>query len=151
MRRRRDRWVLITACVGYLLIFFYLVLWPEPDTPTRAVVWVAELLQGVGLADGEDYVEVALNVVLFVPLGLLGVWLWRMPWWAWGVVGLGISSLLEGFQWAFLPDRSPTVSDLAANTVGALAGGLIGAWVVRAVRQRPAEEVTTRPRGAPRR
>jgi len=42
-------------------------------------------------------------------------------------VGLALSAAMETLQW-FLPARSASTSDLIANTAGAWAGGLAGAW-----------------------
>jgi len=79
-----------------------------------------------------DTVEIAANVVLFIPFGFLlsrslsersetkgPTILWPT------VLGLALSLAIEFSQAAFLPARFPTVSDLAANTGGALLGAVI--------------------------
>jgi glycopeptide antibiotics resistance protein len=135
VRRLLDRRLLLAGYAVYLLAVLYLVLWPQPDTPGRAVTSLADVLHRVGFEAVTDvHVEVGLNVVLFVPLGAIGMLLWRLPWWSWGPVGLAFSVFLEAFQWAFLPDRTPTVSDLVANTAGALLGAGAVALVLREVR-----------------
>ncbi len=147
MQRLLDRRVLLAAYGAYLLSVLYLVLWPQPDAAGGGVEWVTSLLHTLGLRSVTGvHVEVLLNVALFVPFGLLGVPLWRRPpWWAWGPVGLAFSAFLEAFQWAFLPDRSPTVTDLVANTTGALLGAGAVAVTRREVRATTTGE-TARPR-----
>jgi glycopeptide antibiotics resistance protein len=133
------RRALQAAFAVYLVAVLYLVLWPQPDTAGSGVEQVTALLRraGFGAVTGA-HVEVGLNVVLFVPLGLLGVLLWpRLAWWGWGPLGLALSAFLESFQWAFLPGRSATVSDLVANTAGALLGAAASAvllWEVHRTR-----------------
>lgn len=131
-----DRRLLLPAFILYLLAVLYLVLWPQPDTSSSGVRIVAALFRAAGLPTvTPTRVEVGLNVVLFVPLGLLGLLLLpRTPWWAWTAVGLAFSSLLEATQWAFLPSRSPTVSDLVANTTGCLLGAIAATVLLREVR-----------------
>jgi glycopeptide antibiotics resistance protein len=126
-----DRRLLVAAYLVYLAAVLELVLWPRPDTPSGAVAAVTGFLHAIGLqAVGEPQVEVALNVLLFVPLGLIGVLLVRrLPWSAWAVVGLGFSLFLEGCQWAFLPERTPALSDVLANTIGSALGALLGSRV----------------------
>ena len=136
MRLVLDRRLLLPAFVLYLLAVLYLVLWPQPDAASSGVRMVAAIFRAAGLPTvTPTRVEVGLNVVLFVPLGLLGLLLLpRVPWWAWTAVGLAFSSLLESAQWAFLPSRSPTVSDLVANTTGCLLGAIAAALLLREVR-----------------
>jgi VanZ family protein len=72
------------------------------------------------------FVESASNVLLFVPLGALVVWiLGKRYWWAGGAVGMVLSALIELAQFVFLPARYPTLLDVAANTAGASLGCLL--------------------------
>jgi len=71
-------------------------------------------------------VEIAANVLLFVPLGvlvarILGVRLW----WGGVVAGFLLSVLIELCQSAFLPARFPSIADVAANTLGATLGAVL--------------------------
>jgi glycopeptide antibiotics resistance protein len=78
-----------------------------------------------GIPDWVDYgfVEAASNVLLFVPLGALMVWLMgRRYWWVGPAAGVLLSSLIELAQFLFLPARYPTLADIAANTLGAALG-----------------------------
>ncbi len=83
------------------------------------------------MPDAVRVVEVGLNVLLFVPLSLLGAFVldrWRVV--GWLLAGLALSLVVEGVQALFLTGRSATVSDLVANTAGA-GLGILAALVVR--------------------
>ncbi len=72
--------------------------------------------------------DVAQNVLLFVPFGLFGVavlrHLTRRPATAVCAMALALSAGGEAAQ-LFTPDRTSSLSDLAANTLGAFAGGVL--------------------------
>ena len=121
------RRLLAVVYVGYLLALLYLTLTPEADAAGSGVEAVMSVARALGAtAVTAVHAEVALNVVLFVPLGLLGVLLFRWRWWTWAPIGLALSLFIEGFQLLFLTSRTATATDLVANTSGALAGGLAG-------------------------
>ena len=123
--------VLRTAYVVYLATLLYLVWEPDASTPGGVVVVVADVLAGRGVPDAVRVVEVGLNVLLFVPLSLLGAFVldrWRVV--GWLLAGLALSLVVEGVQAVFLTGRSATVSDLLANTAGA-GLGILAALVVR--------------------
>lgn len=127
--------VLLAAYVVYLTVAAYLVFWPQPDTPSGAVSEVLSGLEWIGIsAISGVIVEFALNIMLFVPMTLLGVLLWpRINPLLWVLTGLGATMLIEFIQYAALPDRSATLSDIVANTLGAFIGmdlGLRVRWLV---------------------
>lgn len=72
-----------------------------------------------------------LNVLLFLPLGLLlpVIWPRLRRWWAAGLAGLAFSLLIEGSQ--LLNDRVTDLDDLTANLLGALLG--YAAWRLAAL------------------
>lgn len=112
-----------TAYVVYLATVLYLVWEPDASTPGGVVVVLADLLGGLGLPGAVRVVEVGLNVVLFVPLSLLGAFVldrWDAHWWL--LAGLGGTVLIELVQGMLLPGRSASGSDVVANTAGALVG-----------------------------
>ena len=122
--------------VGAVLIMLALVLSPSSATPSSAVSGVSRTLTDLGappwLAD-DDLWERALNVLLFVPVGVIGVLVMpRWPWLRWALVGFLISGCIELFQGVVLPARDASVSDILTNTLGA---GL-GAWVTTRVMAR---------------
>lgn len=123
---------LVGLFVAYLLIATYLVLWPQPDTPSSAVAQVTLRLAAVGFTGiSGTMVEFALNVVLFVPLTFLSLLIWPSirPGRLLLVAVLGTCAI-ELVQYVVLPARSATVSDLVANTVGAVIG-VAGALLLR--------------------
>jgi len=125
------RAALRTAYCVYLAALLYLVWEPDASTPGGVVVWLADALAGFGVPGAVTVVEVGLNVVLFVPLSLLGAYVvdrWRVL--DWVLAGLALTLLVEGVQLWFLSGRSATLSDLVANTAGALLG-ILAARVVR--------------------
>lgn len=68
--------------------------------------------------------EFLANIALFIPFGLLLALAWsRLKTWHLAVLGLLTSGLIEFVQF-FLPTRFPTISDLVANTAGAVIGCL---------------------------
>jgi hypothetical protein len=66
-------------------------------------------------------VDVILNLLLFVPLGL-GLRLAGLPWQAALAVGFASSALVEVLQMKVVPGRDASLSDLLTNTAGALLG-----------------------------
>ena len=118
-------WALGTYLLGLGLI----ALWPVPvdqgasDFLSR---WLQQLHQW-GIPPWFNYsaVEMASNVILFLPLGALVTRiLGPRLWWGGIAVGFLLSVLVELAQLVFLPARFPSVVDVAANTVGAMVGAL---------------------------
>lgn len=125
MPARVARWGLIAYISGLALI----ALWPVPvdRAGSRLLARALRKLHGWGIPEWVDYgfVESASNVLLFVPLGALAVWLLGRPyWWVGPAAGLLLSSLIELAQFLFLPERYPALADVAANTSGAVIGAL---------------------------
>jgi glycopeptide antibiotics resistance protein len=82
------------------------------------VRWLHDLL-----AIRESVIEVALNVLLFVPLSLVGWYVVRQGIAFWVVAGLVLSVIIELVQLT-IPGRTTTLSDVIANTSGAALGAL---------------------------
>lgn len=69
--------------------------------------------------------EFLANIALFVPFGLLLALAWpRIKTWHMAVLGLVTSGVIEFVQ-LFLSTRFSTISDLIANTAGAVVGCLL--------------------------
>lgn len=109
------------------------VLWPQ-----HLAVPLGGRLHGILVAlvrDGapaslahSGVLDVAVNIALFVPLGLLGALLLpRRRWWVAALACLVLSAGIELAQHAFLPGRSASVRDVACNTAGALLGCAVAA------------------------
>jgi glycopeptide antibiotics resistance protein len=130
-----TRRVLLPTFAIFLLAVVYLVLSPRSDTADAGVVRVLDALRAAGFVSvTSSHVEVALNVLLFVPLTLVGgVLLPRVPWWLWVCAGFVVAGLLESAQWVFLPSRSAKLDDLVANTLGGVLGVLTLALIRREV------------------
>ena len=120
----------------YLVAVGVLVWSPAPDdvqqTGILAAVarWVAQF--GLPYDPTWTVLEVAGNVVLLVPFGVLAMsaFSW-MRVWSTAAAGLATSAIIEGVQLC-LPTRFSTVSDLVANTAGALLGALaVALWRAR--------------------
>lgn len=113
---------------------------------TEAIV--AAMLSAAALVlGGSMFVQVALNVVLFVPLGFLLRYRWhhRLP--AAVAIGLGLSLLIETVQGTAVfglypcPYRFADVDDLITNTAGAAVGWLIAGPIGRLLPPAVAEPV----------
>lgn len=133
--RRRIAGALMAA---YVLLVAAIVFAPSASVPTSSVEWITLRLAALG-APGfvtTSVVEFATNVLLFVPLGLLG-WFLRPTWtWlAWTGIGFAASAVIELSQWLFLSARSATLVDVAANTLGALIGSLAAVGLRRALKR----------------
>lgn len=125
------------AYAVYLVAVAWLVWNPDPGAPGSAVLQVTTLLQDWGLPASATWVERGLNVVMFVPLSLLGAWV--LGWWRvvdWVLAGFALSLLIEVVQHVAIPTRSGTTSDVVTNTTGTLLG-IVAARLSRRVPGRP--------------
>ena len=133
------RTLLLRIVFAVYLVAVGLIVWsPQPDAGefTGIVAIAARWLEALGLPFEPSYVvlEILANVALFVPFGVLAMTAFRwMRVWSTTAAALVTTGLIEGVQ-LFLPTRYSTVSDLIANTVGALIGALLVAgWRRRAL------------------
>ena len=78
------------------------------------------------------------NTLLYVPVGLLAVLLWRRRergvLWA-TALAFGVSFSIEFAQWVLPIDRAASIHDVIFNTLGGFAGAILGSLVVRATRK----------------
>jgi hypothetical protein len=70
-------------------------------------------------------VDVILNVILFIPIGL-GLGLLGVPWPLAAAAGLGASGLVELLQMKVVAGRDASLSDLLTNSAGAILGAGLG-------------------------
>lgn len=143
--RRRGRFGLghafLVACTAvYAVALWTYTVLPLPDPQVvcldpaspqlRPLQFVTDLTTAVrsGLPAGPVVAQVALNVLLFVPLGMVAHHLFRLRLPATALLGLGVSGLIELTQltgnWGLYPCpyRLMDVDDLIANTSGAVLG-----------------------------
>lgn len=121
------------VAVLYVAVVAFIVFWPSGDMPSSSVQRIHAFLQGLGAPSAvtRPRVEFAANVLLFVPLSLLGSLLKpNWTWSSWVVVGYCATFTIELVQGLLLPGRMATMSDVVANTGGALIGAVI-AWAIR--------------------
>lgn len=128
---RPGRSVLLVAFVVYLATLGYLVLSPTSGTPASLVVEISRVLTPLlGEAASFRTVEFVSNVLLFVPLTLLGRLLWGgVSTGAWLAIAFAATCTIESIQGLFLPQRYAMVSDLVANTAGGAVGLVLAALV----------------------
>lgn len=98
----------------------------------RVASFVSERFD-VSLSTTYTFFEFSANVALFVPFGLLiaAAWPRTNAWWV-ILLGFAASASIELVQ-TLLPSRYPTLSDVIANTLGAI----IGCCAVRLFAPRP--------------
>lgn len=116
---RQKKAGLILVAVGWFLVFA-LTLYPTPEDVVTAATSMWCLVCGeMGLTD------VALNVILFVPLGiglgLLGVYRSR------GIAAVVLTTFtIEVLQLSVVSGRDASLSDLITNSIGGGIGYLLG-------------------------
>ena len=129
--RIRIGLAIAALCVAGVLA---VTIFPTPvDEPVSGPL--KRLLAGLhqhGLPSVVGYaaVEFSANVMMFVPVGFaLALLPPRRLWWVGVIAGSLLSALIEAAQWLMLPERTPSVSDILANSVGALLGAGIALLV----------------------
>lgn len=124
--------------VPYLVAVGLIVFLPADSAQVGGIVaWLADGAASLGMprAEAATVIEFTLNIVLFVPFGVLVALAWRALPPALVIALGGATSLAIEFVQMALPTRYPTVSDLVANTLGTVVGCLVVA-VVTAAAQR---------------
>jgi glycopeptide antibiotics resistance protein len=138
----------VALTVVVVVLLGVVLLWPDGGVVNRAVVrlYVVLLDRGMPAWVTPDVYAGLLNVVLFVPLGWLGVSLLRWPP-VRVVLGLAaFSAAVELVQALPALGRDASVGDLVCNTLGA-ALGAAGASVVHRRRLDGAAGAGDQPRG----
>lgn len=118
--RQRKAGVILAAAGWAFILFATLVPLPEQaDTSAATNIWC--------LVCGElGMVDVSLNIVLFIPLGL-GLGLLGVTWLrGWMVIVLTTLSI-EVLQLSIVTGRDASLSDLVTNTIGGWSGLVIAA------------------------
>ena len=141
MTRRR---LLGAAYAVYLVSVVWLVWNPDPSAPGGAVEWVVDGFARLHLPVGTGAVEFGLNIVMFVPLSLLGAFLfgrWRLH--DWFLIGLAATVLIELVQGlAMSTTRTSSSLDVLANTAGSMLGYAVALASREVIRRRRADRMS---------
>ncbi|WP_417505978.1 VanZ family protein [Microbacterium sp.] len=131
------------ALVGYLLFIGFTV-WLPANVSAKVTGLVGVMARWVSDAGIAPYYQSAVvfeflaNVALFVPVGCLLPFAWsRLRLWQVVLIGALMSGLIESVQ-GLMPSRYPTISDVIANSLGTLAGGVIAVLLILMLPSRPA-------------
>jgi VanZ family protein len=112
----------LTLAVFGLVFVLLLTLWPAPQEAKRSQltpIWCI-VCGAVGVQD------VLQNLLMLLPFGLgLGLLGWRAA--RATMVGLAIGLAIELLQYAVIPGRDASLSDVVTNTLGTTLGALV-AW-----------------------
>ncbi|MDO5742902.1 MAG: VanZ family protein [Micrococcaceae bacterium] len=101
---------------------------PDPSIPAGTFNWAPFLAH----QDRDLGVEMAANLGLFAPLGLMLAFLWRrLSVLKTTMLVLGISICIETTQLLLRNNRAADITDIITNTVGGLAAALLG-WALAA-------------------
>ncbi|MGV2901241.1 VanZ family protein [Microbacterium sp. AGC62] len=131
------------ALVGYLLFIGFTV-WLPANVSAKVTGLVGVMARWVSDAGIAPYYQSAVvfeflaNVALFVPVGFLLPFAWsRLRLWQVVLIGALMSGLIESVQ-GLMPSRYPTISDVIANSLGTLAGGVIAVLLILMLPSQPA-------------
>ncbi|MBG6057010.1 glycopeptide antibiotics resistance protein [Cryobacterium sp. MP_M3] len=136
-KSRAREWLTSLALVASLTIVLLATMWPTPldQGYSASIEKLLAVLQRHGLPGwfGYNKLEFSANVMMFVPLGfLLTMLLPVRVWWLALVVCPALSVSIELTQASFLSARFATLSDVVANSIGAIVGAFF-AVVLRAI------------------
>jgi glycopeptide antibiotics resistance protein len=118
------------STLAYLAFVGWVTLTPGSSAPTSSELVLRVLARLQRYDDLSwltyDRAEYLANVALFVPVGLFLLLLFGTRfWWLAGAAAIALTSLIETAQRS-IPGRVPDERDIAANTLGAVLGILVG-------------------------
>lgn len=122
--------ILLSLLAIYLLALAFIVLWPTPvdQSSGHYLKSVLEWLHDRGIPSWFNYavVEWLSNVVMFLPFGFLVAQYFKNRRIAKTfIAGFALSTAIESVQLLFFEQRTASILDIAANTLGALLGSAI--------------------------
>lgn len=128
--RMLRKLLLLALTVGYAWVIWRMTLTPQVFTAAQsslvehAIRWAQRLTGSTWLS--YDRTEFLANIAMFVPVGMLAAaWLPRR-WWVLGaLVAVALSSGIELYQGAYLPDRVSDPRDVLSNGLGGLLGATL--------------------------
>jgi len=127
----------VAVALAYLVFLCFIALWPTHVDQNMDVVhwpWVSWIRETFDLTYPESYdvVEFGSNVALFVPFGIVASlqlrnWPFVLP----VIVGAFTSTCIELAQHWLRPERTASVGDVVANSLGVLIGVTLQRLVTR--------------------
>ena len=119
--------ILFVECI--FIIFCSTVVYRETLPEARSNFIPFWNYQAIRRGDDRCFVEVLLNVILFIPIGFLACGLRRInKWWKVALVGAVISCTIEGLQ-LWLQKGFCELDDVFHNTLGAIVGYKLYQWI----------------------
>ncbi|GAA5204812.1 hypothetical protein GCM10025773_40360 [Microbacterium jejuense] len=137
-------WVTISLLAAYTLVVLAVTLTPSLDTyhvnEVGYRVVDAGRSAGLSMSFGINRLSLIMNVLMFIPLGVLTGIVLERPRRMWiGVVAFPVfSALIEWTQGTFLPGRMADIGDIVANSVGGWIGLAIAVLIRNALARRAA-------------
>ena len=114
----------LAFAVGGLLFVLLLTLWPAPQEAKRSQltpVWCL-VCGSIGMQD------VLQNLLMLMPFGIgLGLLGWRAV--RALIAGFGLALIVELLQYAVIPGRDASLSDVVTNTLGTALGALVASRI----------------------
>ncbi|WP_243075651.1 VanZ family protein [Microbacterium sp. SS28] len=106
----------------YVAVLAAIAFWPSPVD--REAGPLLAYIQSIVPWLTYERIEFTANIVLFVPLGILLTLILRKRRWVLPLA-LGATFAIEAIQAALLSERTPAISDIIANVLGAAIGMLV--------------------------
>lgn len=137
-------WVTGSLLIAYTLVVLVVTLTPNVATYNLDEVGyrVADAGRSAGLSAsfGINRLSLIMNVLMFIPLGVLAGLVLERPRRIWIAVVAAplLSALIELTQGAFLPERVADVGDIVANSIGGWIGLAIAVLIRNALQRRAA-------------
>lgn len=135
--------LLISFWMGVVLYVTLFGRVPAEEPAAPSLLPFSQLLSVLGGANPETLRTAFMNGVLFFPGGLFtaGILPVRRPLLGIAAVGAVFSVLIETVQWIMARGVMET-DDVLANTLGALAGGLVSLWIQQYTAGKNNEEIS---------
>lgn len=134
-KSRVREWFVFLSLAAYLALLIAVTMSPTPIDQgyESAIDKVLAVLHRNGVPEwyGYNKLEFSANIVMFIPVGFLAAL--AMParlWWIALFIAPALSVAIEYTQGVLLEARFSTLSDVVANSLGALIG-IIGALILR--------------------
>ena len=130
---RRRFWP--ATLVAYSVFLAIVLLAPTSTAQSEGASWLADLAQAIGIAPElatQARAEFVANALILMPVSALGSMVWPATTWRdWTAWSFVLASGVELAQGLLLPDRTATMIDVIANTLG----GMLGAAFVAVLRR----------------